>query len=368
MPAIDRRLIQHFEWPLFGMALLLGVIGVTNLISAAPESSATIPATAWRQLLWLGVGLVMLFVCVVPDYRILERLAIPFYVVCIVALVAVLVFGPVIHGSQRWFLVGGFRGQPSEIAKVAMLLLFARALQRHPANREIGVVDLLIPLALVALPAILILRQPDLGTAMLVVLVSGTYLLIAPLRARLLPSLGVGAIGVATASWFFVLRDYQKERILTFLNPERDPLGAAYHSIQSQIAVGSGGLFGRGFLQGPQSQLDFLPEQQTDFVFSVLGEEWGFLGACFVLLLYLGMMVRLLMIAHASKDQFGAYLAFGVVALFFWPTAINVAMVLSLFPVVGIPLPMLSYGGSSLLACMIGLGIAMNVSMRRYVF
>ncbi len=368
MPGIDRRLIQHFEWPLFGIALLLGVIGVGNLISAAPGSAATIPPTAWRQLLWLGVGLSLLLASLMPDYRTLERLAIPAYVACIVALLLALLFGPIIHGTQRWLLVGGLRVQPSEFTKVAMLLLLARALQRRPANRELGFVDLLGPLTLVALPAILVLRQPDLGTALLLVLVSATYLLVSPVRPRLVPSLGIGAIAVAAASWFFVLRQYQKERVLTFLDPERDPLGAAYHSIQSQIAVGSGGLFGRGFLQGPQSQLDFLPEQQTDFVFSVLGEEWGFLGACFVLLLYFGMMIRILMIAHASKDQFGAYLAFGVAALFFWPTAINVAMVLSLSPVVGIPLPLLSYGGSSLLSCMIAIGLAMNVSMRRYVF
>ncbi|MEE9281432.1 MAG: rod shape-determining protein RodA [Myxococcota bacterium] len=368
MPGIDRRLIQHFEWPLFSMALLLGLIGVLNLVSAAPESAAGIPATAWRQLLWLGVGLALLFVCLLPDYRILERLAIPAYVACIVALVAVLIFGPVINGTQRWLPVFGLRVQPSEITKVAMLILFARTLVRHPPDREIGMMDLVGPVALVALPAILVLRQPDLGNAMLLVLVAGAYLLIARSGARLLPSLGVGAIALSAAGWFFVLREYQKERVLTFLNPERDPLGAAYHSIQSQIAVGSGGLFGRGFLQGPQSQLDFLPEQQTDFVFSVLGEEWGFLGACFVLLLYLGVMIRVLMIAHASKDQFGAYLTFGVTALFFWPTAINVAMVLGLFPVVGVPLPLLSYGGSSMLTSMIALGLAMNVSMRRYVF
>ena len=368
MPGIDRRLTQHFEWPLFGMALLLGVIGVVNLISAAPGSGAGIPPTAWRQLLWLGVGLLLLLACLVPDYRSLERLAIPAYVVCIAALIEVLFFGPIINGTQRWLPIFGLRVQPSEITKVAVFLVLARALQRHPSNRQIGLPDLLGPIALVALPAILVLRQPDLGNAMLIVLVAGSYLLLSPTPARLLTSLGVGALAVAAAGWFFVLRDYQKERILTFLDPEQDPLGAAYHSIQSQIAVGSGGLFGRGFLQGPQSQLDFLPEQQTDFVFSVLGEEWGFLGACFVLALYLGIMIRGLMIAHASKDQYGAYLVFGVVALFFWPIAINVAMVLNLFPVVGISLPMLSYGGSSLLTCMIAVGLAMNVSMRRYVF
>jgi rod shape determining protein RodA len=181
----------------------------------------------------------------------------------------------------------------------------------------------------------------------------------------LIASAGIVAVTVA---WFFFLHDYQKERVFTFLNPERDPLGAAYHSIQAQIAVGSGGLFGKGFMLGSQSQLDFLPEEQTDFVFSVLGEEWGFIGSATVLLLYLGILIRGLMIAHSSKDLFGAYLAVGIVALFFWAGAINVGMVIGVLPVVGVPLPMLSYGGSALLTCMVALGLLMNVSMRRYIF
>jgi rod shape determining protein RodA len=172
----------------------------------------------------------------------------------------------------------------------------------------------------------------------------------------------------ACSTWFFYLRDYQKERVLTFLNPDRDPLGAAYHTIQSQIAVGSGGLIGRGFLNGSQSQLQFLPEQPTDFVFSVLAEEWGFLGATFVLVLYLGLLLRGLVVARTAKDLFGTALAVGCVSILFWPAAVNVAMVLGLLPVVGVPLPFLSYGGSSLLVSLASVGLLMNVSMRRYLF
>ena len=368
MPGIDRRLIQNFDWPLLALAIALALIGIVNLISAAPGDAAGIPPTAWRQLGWLGLGLLALAAALVPDYRSLERLAIPIYGLCVALLVAVLLSGPVVKGSQRWLLLGGMHVQPSELTKLAMVLLFARLLQRREASSELRLLDLIFPAVLLGIPVALVLRQPDLGTAITIALVSGTFLLVARVRfASLVWLLAAGVVSAGLA-WFYYLHDYQKERVLTFLHPERDPLGAAYHAIQSQIAVGSGGLLGRGFLRGPQSQLDFLPEQQTDFVFSVLGEEWGFVGAAVVLLLYLAMMVRGLMIARASKDLFGAYLALGVVGLFLWAGAVNVAMVLGVLPVVGIPLPFLSYGGSSLVTCLLGIGLLMNVSMRRYVF
>ncbi len=368
MPGIDRRLIQNFDWPLFSMAVGLACIGVVNLISAAPESASAIPETAWRQLAWLGVSLGALLFTLLPDYRSLERIAVPLYAICVVMLVVVLIWAPVINGSQRWLIIGGFHAQPSELTKLALLVLFARILGRAGPNREVGLTDLALPALLVAVPTGLILRQPDLGTAVLVAIVPCSFLLIARVRFALLASLAAAAVIAAAGGWFFYLLDYQKQRLLTFLYPERDPLGAAYHSIQSQIAVGSGGVFGKGFNQGPQSQLDFLPEQQTDFVFSVLGEEWGFLGAAIVLVLYLALLIRGLAIARASKDLFGAFLAIGVVAMLFWPTAINIAMVLGSAPVVGIALPFLSYGGSALITSLIGIGLLMNISMRRYLF
>ncbi len=368
MPAIDRRLIQNFEWPLFGLLLVLALIGVMNLISAAPETTDWMPQTAKRQFYLLALGLLGLVVALLPDYRSLERLALPIYVLCVGSLVAVLIVGPVINGSQRWIVLGPLRLQPSEPVKLALVILFARLLARQETRSQLGLLELLRPAILFALPAVLVLRQPDLGTTMLLALLAGTYLLVARVHLSTLLWLGAAGIAGASGSWFFYLHDYQKERLLTFLSPERDPLGAAYHAIQSQIAVGSGGFLGKGFLRGPQSQLDFVPEQQTDFVFSVLAEEWGFVGAAFVLLLYLGLIVRGLMIARASKDLFGAYLALGVSAVFFWAASINIGMVLGVLPVVGIPLPLLSYGGSSLLTCLIGTGLLMNISMRRYIF
>jgi rod shape determining protein RodA len=369
MQGIDRRLIQNFEWPLFTMAVLVSGIGIVNLISASPEQTATgLPDTALRQLVWLGIGVALMFATLVPDYRRLERLALPFYAVVVVLLGAVLVSGRIVNGSQRWIDLGPFNLQPSELAKLAMILLFARMLARRSASVPIGLRDLIVPGILIAIPAALIVKQPDLGTTLVVCIVSASFLVIARVHVVSFVLLALFGLGAAAVGWFFFLHDYQKERVFTFLNPERDPLGAAYHAIQSQIAVGSGGLFGKGFGQGSQSQLDFLPEQQTDFVFSVLGEEWGFVGVAVVLLLYLGILLRGLMIAHSSKDLFGTYLALGVVALFFWAGAINIGMVIGVLPVVGVPLPMLSYGGSALLTCMAALGLLMNVSMRRYIF
>ena len=368
MLRIDRRLIQNFEWPLMSMALLLGLIGIVNLTSASPGIEGGFSPIAKRQLLWLGVGTLALLVSLAPDYRSFGRLAIPIYAACCLLLLATLFTGPVINGSQRWLIQGPLRLQPSELTKLAVILLFSHMLAKRRQRRPIGLLDLFVAAVVVSVPVALVLRQPDLGTAAIIGLVAASYLLITRIGFGLLSSLGAGGIAAAISTWFFYLHDYQKGRILTFLDPDRDPLGAAYHAIQSQIAVGSGGLLGRGYQQGSQSQLGFLPEQQTDFVFSVLAEEWGFVGGALVLLLYLGVLVRALVIAYVSKDSFGSYLAMGLVALLFWSAGINIGMVLGALPVVGVPLPFLSYGGSSLLTCLIAIGLLMNISMRRYVF
>jgi rod shape determining protein RodA len=368
MPGIDRRLLQNFEWSAPLLALLLALAGVVNLMSAASSDAGGMAPAAVRQLAWIGMGLLVMFIALVPDYRRLERAGPFIYVAGIVALLAVLAVGPIIKGAQRWLILGPVRLQPSELFKIIMVVVFARLLARRQSNASLGLVDLILPAVILGAPAFLILKQPDLGTAMLVVLTSMSFLLIVPVRLRTVATLGIGGIAFVSVAWSFYLHDYQKQRISTFLNPDLDRLGTAYHAIQSQIAVGSGGLFGKGWGDGSQTQLDFLPEQQTDFVFSVLGEEWGFVGASVILLIYVGLMIRGLMIARASKDLFGAYLAIGVTGMFFWAGTINVGMVIGVLPVVGVPLPLFSYGGSSLLTCMLGIGLLMNVSMRRYLF
>ena len=368
MPGIDRRVIQNFEWPALGLGIAIALMGVANLVSAAHDQGGVIPASALRQLAWLGAGLITLMIVLIPDYRSLERVTPALYSVGVLALIAVLFFAPIINGSQRWLVFGPASLQPSEMMKLVIVLVFARILHRRPPNSEMGLFDLLGPGLLVAAPVALVLRQPDLGTAMIIAIIAGTYVLLGRVRLQLLMWLTAIAIAGGTVAWTFYLHDYQKERVFTFLDPERDPLGTAYHAIQSQIAVGSGGMFGKGFTRGSQSQLDFLPEQQTDFVFSVLGEEWGFVGATVVLVFYLALMMRGLMIARASKDLYGAYIALGVTSIFFWSGAINVGMVVGVLPVVGVPLPFFSRGGSSLVTCLGGIGLLMNVSMRRYVF
>ena len=368
MPGIDRRLIRSFEWPLLALVLLLGLIGIVNLVSASPGAEGGIPLIARRQLLWLGIGGLALLAVLLPDYRLLARFSLPIFAGCCLLLLATLLAAPVINGSQRWLVLGPLRLQASEPAKLALIVLFSHLLAKRQPRHRVGPLDIASLAALAALPAALVLYQPDFGTALVFGLIAGSYLLVARVDLWLLSGIAASGAGAGVAAWFFYLRDYQKDRILAFLSPERDPLGAAYHTIQSQIAIGSGGLFGKGWLQGTQSHLHFLPEQQTDFAFSVLAEEWGFVGAALVLALYLAVLVRGLAIARASKDAFGSYLALGVVALLFWSAGINFAMVLGALPVVGLPLPFLSYGGSSLLTCLLAVGLAMNVSMRRYMF
>ncbi|MEE8557044.1 MAG: rod shape-determining protein RodA [Myxococcota bacterium] len=368
MPAVDRRLVQNFDWKLCGLALALALIGIGNLISAAPGAGGEIGPLPMRQLLWLGLSTLAMVLLLAIDYRVWDRLALPFLALCVVLLVAVLAFSGVVKGSQRWLAFGPMRLQPSELAKLAIVVVMARLVHRRRPTPTARLRELVLPAVLVMIPVALVFRQPDLGSCLLLLLVAGSFLLLVPLPIRSLAWMGAVLGAGACGAWSFYLRGYQKERILTFLNPERDPLGAAYHTIQSQIAVGSGGLLGKGFLAGSQSQLEFLPEQPTDFVFSVLAEEWGFLGAGLVLLLYIVLLLRGLIVARTAKDLFGTALALGAVSMLFWPAAVNLAMVLGLLPVVGIPLPFLSYGGSSLLVSLAAVGLLMNVSMRRYLF
>jgi len=226
---------------------------------------------------------------------------------------------------------------------------------------------LLVPGALLAVPVVMVMKQPDLGTALLILAIGGTMGLFAGIRRAALVVLGCGGLLAAVGGWF-LLHDYQRQRIYTFLNPEKDPLGAGYHIIQSKIAVGSGGLFGLGFGKGTQAQLSFLPERHTDFAFSVFAEEWGFAGCLVLLALYLLIVLWGLYIARRASDRFGMYLALGVTAMLFWHIVVNLGMVVGLLPVVGVPLPLFSYGGTSMLTTMTGVGLLLNVSMRRFMF
>jgi rod shape determining protein RodA len=369
MARIERRLAQHNEWWLVGLIALLVAIGIANLASAThPEADSLFGPTLRRQLLALGLGVAGFVGAVVIDYRRLERWAVPLYLATLGLLGATLALAPVTRGNQSWLVFGPVRLQPSELARLGMVLMLSRWFARHPPSQVRRLRDLWQPGLIAGSTIGLIVLARDMGVAVLTMLVASTYLLFLriPIRSWIKVA-GTAAIALGVV-WFFVLAPYQKSRILDVADPARDPLASGYQANQSRIAIGSGGLFGKGYLQGTQTQLRFLPTQHTDFIFSVLAEEWGLVGASTVLVLYLSLLIWGLVIARGSKDLFGSLLAIGIVGMLFWPAVVNVMMVIGLAPVIGVPLPLFSYGGSSLLASLTALGLLLNVSLRRYLF
>jgi rod shape determining protein RodA len=365
MFGIDRRLLQNFDWALLTFVSILLIMGIVNLNSATHAVSG-LAEELRRQLLAVAIGGVAFLLTVMIDYRHYERLALPLFGLCLALLAATLIFAPVTRGSQAW-LFGG-RLQPSEFAKLGLILAMSRYFHRNPPGEIRRLRDLVRPALIAALPVGLIVLQRDLGMALLLLLIGSTYFAFVRVPWRAWAGIAVLAVVGLISLWMFGLEEYQQRRILDVVDPGRDPLASGYQAIQSRIAVGSGGLLGTGYLEGTQTQLRFLPTQHTDFAFSVLAEEWGFVGSVFVLGTYLCMLLWGLWIARNSRDGFGAMLAVGVVGMLFWPAAINVAMVLGLAPVIGVPLPLVSYGGTQVLANLIALGLLMSVSMRRYLF
>ena len=364
----DRRLIQNFDWTLLLILLLIAVASVVNLYSATYPIKGTGGSQIFmKQIYWFLLGFAVFLLMATFDYHQLERLAYPIYFFSVALLVIVLFLGDMRSGSQRWLSFAGISFQPSELMKISIVIALAKFFNDHAEVNEYRLRDLWQPFLLMAVPALLFVKEPDLGTALLLVIVSFSIVLFAKMKWRSLFILIFITVSSVPFLWMS-LKGYQQRRILTFLNPELDPLGAGYHINQSKIAIGSGLLWGKGFLKGTQTRLHFLPEQHTDFVFSVLAEEWGFVGAMILLLLFLSLIVWGISIARSSKDRFGALIAVGVVAIVFWQTVINVSMTTGLLPVVGIPLAMVSYGGSAILSTMIGMGLLMNISMRRFMF
>jgi rod shape determining protein RodA len=364
---IDRRLFIHFDWKLLGIVLLIASIGILNLYSATSNVDISGTPLYLKQIFWLLIGIVVTITIAFIEYRFYSDFAYIAYTLSFFLLLVVLGFGVVTSGAQRWIKIGPFSFQPSEFVKISLILVLAKFFHRPPRREGYTLKDLSFPFILLILPMMLILKQPDLGTAIVLLLVFISVLLFVKIRWSSLIILVLGGTSVLPLLWSF-LKEYQKRRIITFFNPDLDPLGVGYHIIQSKIAVGSGGIIGKGFMRGTQCKLGFLPEQQTDFIFSVLTEEWGLIGSILVMGLYFILILWGLRIAVQSKDRFGALLAFGVVAMLFWHVFINIGMVLGLMPVVGIPLPLLSYGGSFLISNLIGIGLLLNVSMRRYLF
>jgi rod shape determining protein RodA len=365
---IDRRLVQNFDWGLLGVTLLLAVFGLLTLYSAtAMVSNEAHKLIYVKQIIWFCGGFVLMVMAFMINYKLIDQWANCIYIICIILLLSVLVFGKLVAGSRRWLVLGPFSIQPSEIAKITLIIVLAKYYSNAASPSGLEFRELLKPLVYTAIPFALIVNQPDLGTAVLLALIAISMTIFVKIeRKTFFCFLGSGMVCIPLV--WFVLKDYQKQRILTFLNPDSDPLGAGYHIIQSKIAIGSGMITGKGYLEGTQNALSFLPEQHTDFIFSVLAEEWGFLGATFVLFLFFMLIFWGLRIAHRSKDPFGTMLAFGISSMIFFHVFINIAMVIGLMPVVGVPLPLISYGGSSMITIMISIGLLMNISTRRFMF
>jgi rod shape determining protein RodA len=349
----------HIDGPLLAAVLAVGAAGLVVLFSAAGEDIHVAIGQAMRFGLGLGV---LLFVAQIPP-RVM-RIGAPFlYGLGVLLLVAVAVVGDVAMGAQRWLDLGFIRFQPSEIMKIAVPLCCAWYLHERPLPPDFT--TLIVVSLIVLVPTLLIAEQPDLGTSLLVASGGVMAILLAGLQLRYILGLGTVLAAAVPVVWMFFMHDYQRQRVLTFLNPQNDPLGAGYHTIQSQIAIGSGGIFGKGYMNGSQAQLEFLPERSTDFIFAVIGEEWGLVGALVLMFLYLLVIGRGLYIATQAQDTFSRLTAGSLTLLFSVYVFVNSGMVAGLLPVVGVPLPLVSYGGTSLVTLMAGFGILMSIHSRR---
>ncbi len=366
--ALDRRMLYHFDWTVFTVALALGAAGLLSVLSATwTGAHHELDPLVVRQLVWIGVGASLMTAAALCDYRALNSYAYPFYVVTLGLLTVVAVAGESTGGSRRWINLGLLKLEPSELAKLAVVLVMVHYLREEPPRGGWRAHQMLIPAILLALPAVLVLKQPDLGTALILVLITATLVFVSGLNWRTMAVVVLGAVLAAPAGWHY-LKPYQRERLVSFINPQSDPLGSGYHIIQSEIAIGSGGSWGKGLFKGTQARLNFLPEQTTDFIFAVYAEEFGFAGSMVLLGLYATLIARGAWIARHARDRFGSLLAVGVSGIIFWQVAINIGMASGMLPVVGITLPLVSYGGSSLIAMMAAAGVLISINMRRYLF
>ncbi|MBI4842822.1 MAG: rod shape-determining protein RodA [Nitrospirae bacterium] len=367
---IDRRLINNFDWGLLSAALLLSAIGVLTIFSATrPVLDAEQQSFYMRQLYWIGLSLIFYFAVISFDYRWLLRYAYFIYFFGIFLLVFVLFFGREGMGAQRWIPLGFLSFQPSEFFKLFFIFAVSRYLSDMGENINLDLKSILRAGGLFFfIPALLIVKQPDLGTAVMISFIFFSMLFAAGMRTRLLVmAVIIGIISVPYLGNIFwgSLKNYQKQRITAFMDPDIDPRGIGYHIKQSKVSIGSGGLVGKGYMKGTQGPLRFLPEKHTDFIFAIFAEEWGFAGSVMLWLFYLFIILRGFDTARRARDLAGTYLAFGITSMFAFYFMINISMTLGMSPVVGIPLPLMSYGGTALLSNFLALGILGNIRMRR---
>jgi len=360
------RAREHFDWLLFITVATLAVIGVINLYSATSVARGAHAEDYIQQIYWLVGGGILATVAAVIDYRHYERLGYAVYAVGVVLLLLVFILGREIRGSSRWIYIGSYSFQPSEFMKLFLVIALAKYLHDDPKSEGRTLKDLAVPAVIAAVPTALVMLQPDLGTGLILVLVFLSICALTRVQTRSLIWLGVVGLILAPVFWSYGLRGYQNERINAWLNPNVNVLGFNWDPHQARIAVGNGGWFGQGFMRGSQNQFMFLHEQHSDFPFPVFAEEWGFAGSLLLVGLYGLLVLWCLRVASMAKDRFGAVLAVGVGSIIFWHAVFNLGMATGLLPIVGVTLPLFSYGGSSVMTVLLGVGLVMNVSMRRF--
>jgi rod shape determining protein RodA len=360
---------RRFDWSMILIAVLIFLIGLANLYSATFTETVGRGLTYYKaQMIWFGVGSLCGAIMLIPHYKTISRFAYPIYFANLFLLVLVLIAGKTSLGGRRWIGFGPIHFQPSEFMKISTALALAKFFETDNVSGAYRFKDMLLPLALVGVPAGLIILQPDLGTAMVLILMFTSLMLFIRIDRKTLFVISIIGLITLPVIYNYGLKPYQRQRIITFINPAADPKGSGYNSLQSMIAIGSGQWLGKGFRKGTQSQLNFLPEHHTDFIFSVFSEEHGFLGAAILISLYIALLTTGLNIAYLSHDKFGTILSLGLLLVYFWHIFVNIGMVCGILPVVGVPLPFVSYGGSSLISACISIGLLTNISNKRTMF
>ncbi|HIE64638.1 MAG TPA: rod shape-determining protein RodA [Nitrospiria bacterium] len=369
----DRRMIAGYDW-LFLIVLFiilgLGVLSIYSVTTLHETTSTGRTPLYMKQIYWIILGWVAFLIMAWIDYHEIIRFAYPIYAGTIVMLALVPFIGRVGMGAQRWIQIGSLSFQPSEVAKISILLALAKYFSDYYPKKGLNLKELMVPAALLLLPMVLILKQPDLGTALSISSIFFSMLFVVGLKSKFLINFSLLSAMLSPFIGQLIwnhLKDYQKKRLLTFINPANDPTGTGYQIIQSKIAIGSGGLSGKGLFGGTQSQLQFLPERHTDFIFSVFAEQWGFLGILFLFLLFLFLFSWTIEIATRSRDILGSLIVVGVIGLISFYVLVNIGMTLGVMPVVGVPLPLFSYGGTAMVSTMALLGLLLNVKLRRFM-
>lgn len=371
----NQRWLGNIPWGMVGLIAGIAMIGLSSVYSASYTSSGP-SSIFYKQLIWIGIGFVVMFGALLPDYHTIGRYAYVLYAVSLILLILVMVMGRTGMGAQRWLAIGPLAFQPSELAKLSLVLALARFFAEDPKRGGYDLTELTIPAAMISVPLVLVLRQPDLGTAMMLLMTSSLIILLAGVKLR-----SVLVVVVIAATLFTTvlvvppvrdkiwgsLKPYQQKRIKAFIDPSTDPLGSGYHASQSKIAVGSGQITGKGFRKGTQSQMAFLPERHTDFIFSVIAEERGFVGSTILVLLYVTLLLVGVETATNAKDRLGVLMAGGITAMLALYVFINIGMAVGIVPVVGVPLPLASYGGTSIITTFLSLGLLLNIRTRRFM-